>query len=56
MFAEPSFGNAFKVIRWAPTSRALLIDSQSRGMFMLWIDADRPAKQFPVGSFPSWQP
>jgi Tol biopolymer transport system component len=56
VFTEPSSGDAFEVIRWAQTSRALLIDSQSRGMFMLWVDAERPTQPFPAGSFPSWQP
>jgi dipeptidyl aminopeptidase/acylaminoacyl peptidase len=56
VFVESNSGDAFEVVRWAPTSRALLIDSQSRGMFMLWVDAERPIKRFPTGSFPSWQP
>lgn len=56
VYTETGRNHTFDVIRWAPTSHALLIDSQSRGMFMLWIDEERRNKQFPDGSFPSLQP
>jgi WD40 repeat protein len=55
LFSQP-IGVDPTLVYWAPTSRALLIASQSQGMLLRWIDQDRPATQLPRGFFPSWQP
>src|SRR5439155_10298852 len=49
LVSEPGSGSEFPVVRWLPTSRALLVGSQSRGMFLRWVDQDRPIKAFPAG-------
>ncbi|MFL5805353.1 MAG: hypothetical protein ACJ8CR_26880 [Roseiflexaceae bacterium] len=56
LFSQPSSGSDPPLVSWAPTSRALLIASQSQGMFLRWIDQDRSATQLPRAFFPSWQP